>query len=96
MGARKGLQAESFQQNPQKKAIGHADTFLQTFFNNQFEQLSVPNLAVSGNLGGQVTVVDDVLSSQEQEIYPITSLGENCIDFDFQTYWNYYVDLKQT
>ena len=52
-------------------------------------------VAVSGNLGGKVPVVDDVLSSQEQEIYPTTSLDENCIEFEFQTDRNYYVDLRQ-
>ena len=53
-------------------------------------------MAVSGNLGGKVPVVDDVLSSHEQEIYPPTSLDENCIEFDFQTARNYYVGLRQT
>ena len=54
-----------------------------------------PFVAVSGNLGGKVPVVDDVLSSHEQEIYPTTSLDENCIEFEFQTDRN-YVDLRQT
>ena len=55
-----------------------------------------PFVAVSGNLGGKVPVVDDVLSSHEREIYPTTSLDENCIEFEFQTDRNYYVDLRQT
>ena len=55
-----------------------------------------PFVAVSGNLGGKVPIVDDVLSSHEQEIYPTTSLGENCIEFEFQTHRNYYVDLRQS
>ena len=55
-----------------------------------------PFVAVSGNLGGKVPVVDDVLSCHEEEIYPTTSLDENCIEFEFQTDWNYYVDLRQT
>ena len=55
-----------------------------------------PFVAVSGNLGGKVPVVDDVLSSHEQEIYPTTSLDENCIEFEFQTDRKYYVDLRQT
>ena len=55
-----------------------------------------PFVAVSGNLEGKVPVVDDVLSSHEQEIYPTTSLDENCIEFEFQTDRNYYVDVKQT
>ena len=53
-------------------------------------------MAVSGNPGGKVSVVDDVLSSHEHEIYPTTSLVENCIEFEFQTDRNYYVDLRQT
>ena len=53
-------------------------------------------MAVSGNLGRKVSVVDDVLSSHEQEIYPTTSPDENCIEFEFQTDRNYYVDLRQT
>ena len=55
-----------------------------------------PFVAVSENIGGKVPVVDDVLSSHEQEIYPTTSLDENCIEFEFQTDRNYYVDLRQT
>ena len=55
-----------------------------------------PFVAVSGNLGGKVPVVDDVLPPHEQEIYPTTSLDENCIEFEFQTDRNYYVDLRQT
>ena len=53
-------------------------------------------MAVSGNLRGKVRIVDDVLSSHEQEIYPNTSFDENCIEFDFQTDRNYYVDLRQS
>ena len=54
-----------------------------------------PFVAVSGNLGGKVPIVDDVLSSHEQETYPTISLDENCKEFEFQTDWNYYVDLRQ-
>ena len=35
------------------------------------------------------------MSLHEQEIPPTTSLDENCIEFAFQTDWNYYVDLRQ-
>ena len=55
-----------------------------------------PFVAVSGNLGGKVPIVDDVLSSHEQEICPNTSLDENCIQFEFHTDQNYYVDLRQS
>ena len=55
-------------------------------------------MAVSGNgnVGGKVPIVDHVLSSHEQENYPNTSLDENCIEFEFQTYRNYYVGLRQS
>ena len=53
-------------------------------------------MAVSENLGVKVPIVDNVLSSHEQEIYPTTLLDENCIEFDFQTDRNYYVDLRQS
>ena len=55
-----------------------------------------PFVAVSANLGVKVPVVDDVLSSHEQEIYPTTSLDENSIEFEFQTDRNLYVNLLQT
>ena len=55
-----------------------------------------PLVAVSGSLGEKVPVVDDVLSSHEQQIYPTTSLNENCIEFEFQTDRNYHVGLRQT
>ena len=53
-------------------------------------------LAVSGNLGVIFPVVDDVLSSHEQAFYLITSLDENCIEFESQTHRNFYVALRQT
>ena len=55
-----------------------------------------PFVAVSENLGGKVPGVDAVLSSHEHEIYHTTSLDESCIEFEFQTDPNYYMDLRQT
>ena len=55
-----------------------------------------PFVAVSGNPGVKVAVVDDVLSSHEQGFYPTTSLDENSIEFEFSTDRNVYVDLRQT
>ena len=55
-----------------------------------------PFVAVSGNPGVEVPVVDDVLSSNEQVNYPTTSLDENSFEFEFQTDRNVYVDLRQT
>ena len=62
--------------------------------NNSFRYQ--PFVAVSGNLGGKAPIVDDVLSSNEQEIYPTTSLDENFKEFEFQMDRNYYVDLRQS
>ena len=53
-------------------------------------------VAVSGNPGVKVPVVDNVLSSQGQKNYPTTSVDENSIEFEFQTDRNVYVDLQQT
>ena len=55
-----------------------------------------PFVAVSGNPGVKVPVVDDLLSSHEHESYPTTSLDENSTEFDFQTDRNVYVDLRET
>ena len=99
-GAGKGLQAESFQQNLLNNPVGHEETFLHykhfslIMSNNNFRYQ--PFVAVSGNVGGKVAIVDDVLSSHEQDIYPTTSLDENCIEFEFETDRNYYVDLRQS
>ena len=62
--------------------------------NNNFRYQ--PFVAVSGNLGGKVPIVEDVQSLHEHEIYPTTSLDANCIEFEFQTDRNYYVDLRQS
>ena len=62
--------------------------------NNNFRYQTF--VAVSGNLGGKVPIVYDVLSSHKQEIYPTTSLVENCIEFEFQTDRNYYAALRQS
>ena len=53
-------------------------------------------VAVSGNLGGKFPFFDDVLSSHERQIFPTTSIDENCVEFEFQTDRNYYVDLRQS
>ena len=51
-------------------------------------------MAVSGSVGNKVLVVDNVLSSYEQQIYPTTSSDENSIEFEFQTDRNNYTDLR--
>ena len=55
-----------------------------------------PFAAVSGIPGVKVPVVDALLSTDEQEIYPTISLDENSIEFEFQTDRKVYVDLGQT
>ena len=88
---------ETFQSNQLNNPVGCEETFLQTFLVDHVKQFRYqPFVAVSGNLGGKVPIVDDVLSSHEQEIYRTTSLDENCIDFEFQRDRNYYVDLRQS
>ena len=49
-----------------------------------------------GKLGRKIPVVDDVLASHEQDLCLTTSLNGNCVEFEFQTDLNYYVDLKWT
>ena len=60
--------------------------------NNNFRYQTF--VAVSGNLGEKVPIVDDVLSSHEQENYPTTSFDENRIEFEFQSDGNFYVDMR--
>ena len=40
-------------------------------------------VAVSGNPGVEIPVVDDDLSSHERQVYPTTYLDGNSIDFEF-------------
>ena len=83
--ARKGLEAGSFQQNLLNNPVGREETFLQKFLVDHLrQQFPAPTFCgMSGNLGGKVPIVDDVLSSHEQEINATTSLDENCIEFEF-------------
>ena len=91
------MQPGLFQQNLQNKSVGHVETFLQIFLVNHVKQFAVRTFC-SGfwKPWREFPVVDDVLSSHKQEIYPATSLDENCIEFEFQTHRNHYVDLRQT
>ena len=89
---------QSFQRKLINNLVGREETFLQAFLVEHFkQQFSVQTFCgLSGILGEKVPIVDDVLFSHEQEIYPTTSLDENCIEFEFQTDGNYYVDLRQS
>ena len=96
---RNGRRAESFSQNPESGPVGHAEIYKyqrcdvkMTSQNNLRYQ---PYVAVSGNLGGKVPVLEDVFSSHEQPFYPTTSQDEIRVEFEFQTDRNYYVDLSQ-
>ena len=53
-------------------------------------------VADPGNPAVTVPVLDDVVSSYRQETYPTASLDEICLEFDYQTDRNLYVDLRQT
>ena len=55
-----------------------------------------PFVAVSGNPGLKVPVVDNVSSSQEQEICPTTSLVEKSIEIELQTDRKVYLGLQHT
>ena len=95
--AQNGLRAETLRQILQDKPVAREATFLQTFLichvkHSRYQLF----FAVSEKHGGKVLVVDYVLSSHEQEIYPTTSLDENSMDFEFQTDRNYYVVLRRT
>ena len=62
--------------------------------NNNFRYQ--PFVAVPGSIGRKVPIVDDVLSSHKQKLIQIFQMMKNCIEFEFQTDWNYYVDLRQS
>ena len=97
MVAGERLQAESFQQNLRNKPVGHEGHFFKhfsLFISSNFRYQ--PFGAVSGNLGGKGSIIYDFLTSHEHEVFPTTSLNENCIEFELQTDRNYYVDLRQT
>ena len=62
---------------------------MRSFYKNFLEIMSnnfcyQPVVAVTAHPGNKVPVVDDVLSSHEQENYPTTSLDEKCIEFEIQ------------
>ena len=87
----------SFQQDLPNKAVGQVETFSQLFLVIQVKQFAVPTFCgVYGDLGGKIPVVDNVLPSHGQKIYPTTSLDETCIEFEFKTDRNDYVDLRQS
>ena len=88
------IQTKSTKQSSRSRRDIFHKNFSLNMSNNNFRYQRF--VAVSENLAGKVPIVDDVLSSHEQEIYPTTSLDENCIEFEFQTHRNYYVDLRRS
>ena len=87
---------ESFQQNNPNKPVPHLVIFLQTFHVVHVKLISIPVfLAVSGNPGTKILIVVDVLSSHEPEIYRSTSIDGYCIEVEFLTDRNFYVDLRE-
>ena len=54
-----------------------------------------PFVTVFANLGGKLSVFEQILSSHKQKNYRTTSLDEDGMEFEFQTDRNDYVDLKQ-
>ena len=90
------MQTESFQQILQRKPAGREQIFSQNLLlvmSKKFRKQTF--MAVSGNLGGKIPVVDNVLAYHEQDIYTTTSLDSNFEQFEFQTNWNFYVDFRQ-
>ena len=63
--------------------------------NNNFRYQ--PFVAVSRSRREKVPNVDYVLSlNHENGIHPTTSVDKNCIEFEFQTDRNYYIDLRKS
>ena len=86
MVAGKRIQAETLQQNLRKKPVGREENFYKLFrliMSGKFRYQ--PFVAISGNRGGKVPVVDVILSSQERKNYPTISIDETCVECDFQT-----------
>ena len=97
-GSRRMIASRVIPKKLHNKTIGREEIFFEKLFSliMSGDFCYQPAVAVSGKLGGKVPVVDDVLSSHEQEVYPTTSIDKNCKNVEFQTYRNFYVDLKQT
>ena len=97
LSAGKRLQAGSFQQNLQNKSVSREGTFLQTFLIIHVGQFSVPTFC-----GSFWKPWRESPSSWQCVVIPRTrklssiSFDENCIEFEFQTDRNYYVDLRPT
>ena len=93
-----GKQKRTFQSKIRSETVGHPQTF---YWYCKLKLTNLKNIryqifvAVSGNAGVKVPVVNDVLSSHEQEIDPTTSHNGNSIEFEFQPDRNVYLPLRQ-
>ena len=76
------LQAESIQQNLQKKWVGREESFLQMFLTNLVIKTPIPlSCDIFWKSWRKMFFVHNVLSSLEREFYPTNTLDENCIWF---------------
>ena len=64
---------------------------------NDFKRhFAVPRFAaVYANFAGEVPLVDDASSSHKNRFHLTTQTVEDIIDFEFQSFCNYHVALKQ-
>ena len=91
------MQAEWFQQNLLNNPVGREETFLQTFLVDHVkQQFSVPTFCGSVWKSWRERPNCWRCSALAWQIYPTTSPDENCIEFEFQTDPNFYVDLRQS
>ena len=76
---KRGRQAESIQQNLQNRPVVFGEKLFKLFsLVNSSTFLYQTLTAFPESLGGKIPLVDDVLSSHEQDLYPTTSLNQNC------------------
>ena len=96
-GSRIKTACRLFHQNPQNKPVSREKTSLQTFLTNDLVQFLVPTICGSFcKPWRESPVLDKILLSHERQIFLSTSLDENCTEFEFQSNWSYYVNLRQT
>ena len=93
--ARRVIPSKSAKQTSQSRRV-----FYTNIFHQSFRQFLVPSFSgFSASLGGNVSRVYNILSSQEQNFYPTVSLNKNCKnckELKFQRDLNIHVGLRQT
>ena len=88
---------KNFKQNHSTKFCKTNQSVVRRDFFKQFSIImlnvfAVQTFAAVSGKTGNFPVVEVVYVWLEQEIYPITSLDESCIETSFETDWNYYID----